>query len=110
MYEIDGQRVLNSRGVASILGVGRNKFLAWLRTHKIFMAGNTPNPRYDRSGFFLTREGINWHAPVTYWTLDGLNAVKPLIEAAVAQGEIKAEKKAKSLVDISIEDLDRWGI
>ena len=77
--EIDGELCRCSRGVATILGLGRNNMLKELRNQGVFTSDNLPtSAQYVYDGYFKLARASQWDTYTTYYTDAGIDFVKTM--------------------------------
>lgn len=97
MIIIHGKECWPSRGVATILEIGRNAMLKTLRAKGVLTRENSPCQAYCGKGYFVVERGQH-NTSVTYYTPEGLEMVreickdmprkkvKPYIETELGRG------------------------
>ena len=75
MITIRGINCFPSRGVASLLCVGRNKMLETLRAHGVLSRDNAPCQSYCGKGYFVVERGQH-NTITTYYTSAGVELVR----------------------------------
>lgn len=77
MINFNGSEYYNSRGVAAILEVGRNKLLSELRKADILKIDNTPCENFVKNhrGFFYVKRG-RYNKATTYYSSSALDYIR----------------------------------
>ena len=97
------------RGAASILCVGRNSLMAWMREEGILTHENIPTWKEGTKNWFSVEETIqnDWKRLVTRVTDTGLNALESLVEQAVEDGKITVATPKKVSFGNPKEDMSK---
>jgi hypothetical protein len=84
-----------SRGAASLLMIGRNNLLKWMRKKGILEKDNALSQKYWGKKLFKLLPAFKYDTYAIYFSDDGINYLRPLIEEAIINGELHRPKKKK---------------
>jgi hypothetical protein len=102
LIEIDGEQCRCSRGVAAILGIGRNQMLQELREHGVFTHDNLPtSAQYVYDGYFKLHKSDGWDKITTYYTSEGIDFVKDICKN-LPRKPVKKERPYKEKYDYEL--------
>jgi phage antirepressor YoqD-like protein len=78
MITINGKECWPSRGVATLLNIGRNSMLQELRSMGMLNKDNSPTLSYRSRGLFVIKQ--ERFGPVTYFTSAGIDMARELLK------------------------------
>lgn len=106
MILVKGYECYCSRGLAKLLGIGRNTMLKELRKRGVLNYKNLPTTAYKGYGYFIVSEANAYSGFITYYRKEAISAINDILKDYIIEENKKMNKKEKPYKEESRIDLD----